>query len=224
MNIKVGDGIKVKKGTKDPDFEDLLIEDWTGKVVEIIEEYDDENIALISIKWDNSTLQKLPKKYVKECENLGLDWECMSLYVSDIELTSSDDEKPNMNQILLRLLGKSNIIAPNRYENKLKVIFQGVDIKNQWDCLMAWERHLKDNLKFPFEAKLTPNGNTWKHKQNKELIISKISSVDDKYGVIVGGKINNHEMDFPVSDIELLDSKSTNFEIIQDYNLWFSNR
>jgi hypothetical protein len=86
MMVKIGDYVKVKKGTKDPDFEDLLIEEWEGYVVKIIEEYEDENIALICIEWDKDTLDKFPKKYIKKCEIERYDWRLMNLYVTDVEI------------------------------------------------------------------------------------------------------------------------------------------
>ena len=73
MNLKVGDTVKVKSGTEDPDFK-FDISGWQGWISEIEDD-------LVCIKWDSITLSNFPDKYISQCEEDGLDWERICLSV-----------------------------------------------------------------------------------------------------------------------------------------------
>ena len=76
--FQLGDSVKVKNGTKDPDF-GIDIGGWQGQVLEI-----DNDI--ICIAWDSVTLSTFPDKYISKCEEEGLDWERIYLETKEVEL------------------------------------------------------------------------------------------------------------------------------------------
>ena len=55
--MKIGDSIKVKDGIESPDYDDLLIEGWVGRIIEI-----DEDI--LTIELDSITLSELKDDYI----------------------------------------------------------------------------------------------------------------------------------------------------------------
>ncbi len=224
MKIKVGDCVKVKKGIKDPDFENFLIENWQGNIIEIIEEYDDESIALVCIEWDSETLKKCANEYIRKCEIEGFDWKLINLFVNNLEITTSRDTEKNLKQIQ-KIISENNYWASFGEEGeRIEKILKNVNPENEWKCFLAWKKYMEKNLKFPFDAIADFSVDNLNDKQDNKLIVKKISTVLDFYGVIAKGKINNQIIEFPIFDIEVADEKSKNFEIINDYQVWFSNR
>lgn len=224
MKIKVGDCVKVKKGIKDPDFENVLIENWQGNVVEIVEESEAENIALICIEWDSETLKKCPKKYIQKCEIEGFDWKMMNLFVSEIEITTTKDTEQNLKETQ-KIISENNYWASLEEEGvRIEKNLKGIKPEDDWKSFLAWEKYMEINLKFPFDTIVEFSEDNWKVKQGDKFTIKKISSVVDLYGIIAKGKINNETIEFPICDVEVIDSKSKNFEIINDYRVWFTNR
>ena len=61
-------------------------------------------------------------------------------------------------------------------------------------------------------------------QQGDKIRVHSIWGYDDLYGVIVKFRYGRKVYHFPLCDIEVLDEKPTNFEIILDYRYWFANR
>ena len=57
LNLKIGGSVKVKEGSMCPDSEDLCIGGWQGRISEIGE--DDDANDLICIRWDSITLKNI---------------------------------------------------------------------------------------------------------------------------------------------------------------------
>ena len=86
MKIKIGDYVKVKEGTKDPDFDMFLIGGYQGRVFSI-EKNSEE--TLIEIKWDKQTLLKMPKIMRNRFKNEDLEPEIIHLLSDEVEIISS---------------------------------------------------------------------------------------------------------------------------------------
>jgi hypothetical protein len=85
MKIKIGDYVKVKEGTKDPDFDMFLIGGYQGRVFHIGENPDE---TLIGITWDKQTLLKMPKIMRNRCINDYLEYDKMFLLSDEVEIIS----------------------------------------------------------------------------------------------------------------------------------------
>ena len=80
--MKNGDHIKVKNGTKDPDFKGKDLSGYSGYIEHIDDNY-------VTILWDEPTLVKFDKKFLRKCNRKGLDHTRMVLTNSEIELIES---------------------------------------------------------------------------------------------------------------------------------------
>ncbi len=78
--MKKGDHIRVKNGTKDPDFKGKDLSGYTGT----IEDIDDDNLA--EILWDESTLKSFDAKFAEKCDRKNLDHRRMVLRIDEIEM------------------------------------------------------------------------------------------------------------------------------------------
>mgnify|MGYP005653233041 CR=1 FL=1 len=82
--MKKGDHVRVKNGTKDPDFKDKVLSGYTG----YIEGIDVDN--LVCIQWDGTTLNKFDAKFIKKCDKKNLDHRRMVLDIDEIDLAESE--------------------------------------------------------------------------------------------------------------------------------------
>jgi len=81
--MKTDDHIRVKNGTEDPDFKGKNLSGYTGYIEEIDDDY-------VTILWDEATLAKFSRKFIKKCDREGLDHTRMVLNIDDIELIDLD--------------------------------------------------------------------------------------------------------------------------------------
>lgn len=71
--FKKGDSVIVKAGTKEPDFEELDIGGWQGKILDIKLKAKIKQ-PLILIEWDSITLSNMPNWYILASEDQGYNW------------------------------------------------------------------------------------------------------------------------------------------------------
>jgi hypothetical protein len=50
------------------------------------------------------------------------------------------------------------------------------------------------------------------------------STVDDLYGIIVRVTHRRRLVAFPLCDLEVTDERSPNYQLVEDYGVWFANR
>ena len=89
--FKIGDTVKVKDGTKDPDF-GIDIGGWHGQIAEI-----EDHLVLIDL--DSITLSQIPDKYFAKCEKEGLDFERIYLGLDDVEPGNRRDTEDDLLEI-----------------------------------------------------------------------------------------------------------------------------
>src|SRR4051812_31896968 len=70
----VGERVRVKPGTTDPDFDDIPLGGWTGTISEINRT---PNPPVYLIEWDQRTLAAMHPVYRNRCERDGLEIESM---------------------------------------------------------------------------------------------------------------------------------------------------
>ncbi len=220
--IKIGDCVKVKKGVKDPDFEDLLIEDWQGNVIEVFKKDKQTGDVLIAIQWDSKTLKNYPKKYIEMSIDEDLDWTLMHLSVSNVEITTSRDTPEDIQEMQEELAEENHWVFFGEEGKRIANVLKGTF--DEWDAFLAWEDYMRENLKFPFDAILDETEARSVIKIGSKIVIKGILLVDDHYGIIMDGKFNNKTFHFPICDVAVSDINSKNFEVVQDYSVWFANR
>jgi hypothetical protein len=51
-----------------------------------------------------------------------------------------------------------------------------------------------------------------------------ISELDDLHGILVHVRAKREDYDFPLCDLEVVDKRSSNYQVVDDYAVWFANR
>jgi len=218
--LKNGDYVKVKNGIKAPDFEYQLIENWQGKVIDIqIKE------NLVEIEWDSETLLNTPEKYLKDLIEGGYDYEIMTLEISELEKANKRSNSSQKKDVQSKLDAKLYWIKLFEEEDKcIKYgkLFQGIKLNNYNQLYQKWTKYLSENLKFPIETKVVESGKG-KIRNGAKIKLLDIEDYDDMYGIFGIGKYEREAVTYPICNLEAIDKKSKNYELLRDYVIWFAN-
>lgn len=86
----------------------------------------------------------------------------------------------------------------------------------------AWQNYLEDYLQFPFEAEIVDDPGPL--KVGDVIKVASIEGIFDLYGIVVRARMGRKQYSFPLCLIEPIEKESQNYQLIDDYNFWFSNR
>ncbi|MEI8048482.1 MAG: calcium-binding protein [Bacteroidota bacterium] len=223
MSLKIGDNVIVKSGIIDPDSETFEMGGWQGRVTAIIPESDNSN-NIITIEWDSLTLKQIPAEYIHQSEVEGLDWKTMNLYETDLEKSIPRDKQKDVKMIQDLLSKKYYWSSLGEEGLRIAKILEGVNPKDEMKCLQNWVSHLDKTLTFPIQAIVTESEDNWLIKDGDKVRIESLTEIVDLYGIIAGINLKGKELQFPLCDLEVIDKKSSNFQLIEDYRTWFANR
>ena len=221
--MKIGDSVKVKTGVLEPDTEKFEIGGWQGRIVEIDALTTDEG-TLINIVWDKVTLQQIPPDYIIQSEIEGLGWETMVLFESDLEMAVSRDTVEEVKSMQEELSEKYYWSSLGEDGLRITEVLEGTDRKDEKTCYETWMTHLNKSLIFPFQAEVMESEDIKEIKEGTIVEISALSNVDDRFGILATIKTKNSESGFPLCDLDVTDNRSANYQLINDYSVWFANR
>ncbi|MFQ5793904.1 MAG: calcium-binding protein [Candidatus Bipolaricaulia bacterium] len=63
----------------------------------------------------------------------------------------------------------------------------------------------------------------WVEERGDRLRVTGFALVDDLYGIIVDVKRGRRKYAMPLCDLEVIDEKSPNHQVVKDYAMWFAN-
>jgi len=219
-NLKIGDSVIVKPGTKDPDLGGDL-GGWQGRITELDQDEDDPTAT---IAWDSITLKAMPTPMIAHCEKEGLDWQVMGLDVTDIELASPRDTAKDVEQAANEILNSVAWLHLDEEGERIQTVLDGIDPDDEMALVEAWEEHLEENLSFPFEAEVAEYQERGPLQTGDHVKVKSISEADDHYGVLVEVRRGGEKYVFPLCDLEVIDKQSPNYQPVKDYVVWFANR
>jgi len=213
--FKIGDSVIVKPNVKD---EELGIEvdmgGWQGRISEIIPKNN-----LICIDWDSITLKNIPSSAITLSEEKGFGWNQYYLGIDDVELTSPRDKKADVEKVYGQLQDEHTWDHLGAEGQRIQKVLAGISPDNTWEAFKAWNNHLREVLQFPFKAEVSEFQEHGPLQAGDKVIVEDITDVDDdSYGVIVHLKHKGYPYDFPLCDLEAIDKKSPNYELIEDYS------
>ena len=224
MNLEIGDSVIVKEGIKEPDTEGFELGGWQGRIKEIDTDSKDENLSLITIEWDSLALAQLPKEYIQESEIEGLDWKAMTLYKSDLDISVSRDNKGKVKKMQDFLSEKYFWASHGETGDRISEILDGVNPKDEMKCLEKWSDFLGKELSFSVKATVVESENGWIIKDGDTVKIKSLTHIVDMYGIIAKITREGEKYEFPLCDLEVINTKSKNYQLIDDYRIWFGNR
>lgn len=217
MAFKEGDIVKVRQGVLDPDFGGN-IGGWQGQVSEV-------DGDIVCIDWDSITLSNCPDEYIQRCEEDGLDWEQIYLSTGDVEPAI-----PRITPAVLTGIKEATHIK-HQWDHlgeaickRINEVFEQADGTDEYAMVRAWEQYVTNNLSFPFDAEIITDQDNVPLQQGDKIRVDGIIVTDDHYGVIINLKQGKKCFNFPLCNIRVTDKNSNDYQIVNDYSVWFVNK
>ena len=217
--FKVGDSVVVKAGVQDPDF-DIEIGGWQGRIIEV---YVDDP-PTFHIKWDSLTLKGQDVATVERCLAEQLDWTSMYLDADDLERTEPRDTEQDVAQTIEDIPRQYGRVDPGAQDRRIQQVLAGIEEDDDLDALGAWEEYLDTHLAFPFEAVVHKREERGPLKSGAQVKVTEITDVDEMYGIIVHLQVGRKSYYLPLCELKAADGSSSNFQLVDDYSVWFANR
>ncbi len=216
----VGDHVRVKSGTTDPDFEDIPLGGWAGAISEVDRR---SNSPIYLIEWDQRTLDHLHPVYRKRCARDGLKLESMWLGEADLEPDSGGlavIEQPT--SIVTRPLSKDNP------DDRIRTIF-GLTSDDPLpaanvDSLRRYGRYLRSQLSLPFQARFTVETGPFEEAEFLVTVLGILDADngDEEEGVLCEAEQQGESIELPLADLEV-PTNPHNRQLVEDYSYWFGN-
>lgn len=217
--IKKGASVRINDGVKDHDL-GMDMSGWQGRIIEL---KPDDQIMLIA--FDSHTLRNLPREYVEQCEEEGMDW--AQYYIGYDEVTPAEprDKPADVKEAVAELnatVGWSYLGEEGREINK---ILEGIDLDDEMAMMERWRDHFERVLTFPFKARVSE----WQEpgsrlRSGDRVTVLGIEDVVYPYGVLVKVKRQSGTFVFPLCDLKALNEGSPNHDPLQLYAVWYANR
>jgi hypothetical protein len=214
----VGDAVRVRSGVTDPDFPDIPLGGWAGRITEV----EESEPPLCLIRWSQETLKQMHPVYRKRCDRDGLGVEEMWLGQDDLE---TDTGGPVIVQ------QPSKIVTPplsmKDQDDRIRAVFGLTrdDLLPDVDeaSLRTYYQYLAAHLRFPFVA-------MWVREAGMGNVTEKVTVlalggseddpwIDDTYGILCQAKMGG---DLPLGEIEKVKGMP-NKQLLEDYAYWFWN-
>ena len=217
----LGNAVRVRSGVTDPDFADIPLGGWAGKIIET----EEGNSPLCLIRWSQETLKNMHPVYRKRCERDGLDVEEMWLGEDDLE---PDAGGPVIVQQPTKIVTPP--LSMKDQDDRIRAVFGLTrdDLLPDVDdaSLRTYYKHLAATLKFPVEA-------TWAKEVGLGEVTEKVSIlalggfeddpwIDDMYGILCKAKMKGGDGELPLAEMEKVKGKP-NKQLVEDYAYWFWN-
>jgi len=164
----------------------------------------------------NEGVIKLQK--VKKETDIGQFIKILNSAVPEIGIEYVKSEPDNLRSIEMNRAVK----LYDEQERRVNEFIKNCGGKNDSKIEDAWCKYLEENLQFPFEAEIIDEPGPL--EVGDVIKVTGIDGVFDLYGIVVNARMGRKKYSFPLCLFELVEKTSRNYQLVDDYNLWFSNR
>jgi hypothetical protein len=148
----------------------------------------------------------------------------MNLATTEVELATPRDTTKAVEKMIDKLESKYAWDYLGEEDKRIQAVLAGVDPDDEWAAVKAWEKHLRKVLKFPFDAEVSESQDRGPLQYGDKVSVKEITMMDDLYGIIVEVRFGRKKYHFPLCDLEPIDKKLPNYQVVQDFAVWFANR
>lgn len=178
----------------------------------------------VMFQWDSRSLKRMPASAIRRCEEKGLDWTTMGLYLEDVERAEPRDTQDNVDALIEELSAKHSWDHLGKQGQRIHQVLGEVDEDDDLEAFEAWQEYLEAHLKLPFEAVVSESQERGPLQFGDRVKVIGFQGAEDLYGVLVKLKAGRSAYVFPLCDLKAENQKSTNYVLIDDYAVWFANR
>ena len=212
----VGDQVRVRHGTADPNYPDLPLGGWAGTIVKIDED------GLCHIKLNQATLDQIHPVYRKRCKRDDLHIEILDMHQEDLDPDLGEGlpvEQPTNIQ--------TKPLDPSNQEDRLRVAL-GVTTDDAVPVvgkatLLTYCEYLTARLIFPFPATFSDHDGKRRIARTIPVVgMSDKSPVQHECGLVCKVKGDQEEWDVPLMLLEV-GKDNPNHQLFEDYRRWFKD-
>ena len=148
----------------------------------------------------------------------------MYLNLEEVELATPMDSQKEVKAIAERLENEHNWSFLGEEGRRIKAVLGNIEDDDGWAAFEAWEEHFGKVLKFPFEAEVSELQERGPLRAGDTITVLGLEGSQDLYGVLVSLRHKRRKYVFPLCDLEVTDKRSSNYQPVKDYAVWFANR
>lgn len=215
--IKIGDSIVVKNDVRDADFPDLLLAGFQGRVIELSEDEDDNE--LVDIEWDSLSLRAM-ESYIPLCEEKELDWTSCTLFLEEVELANARDTPEDVYNTGNELFHTYFWSEFGEQGKRIVEVVKHTDPEDDMEVLEAWQTHLSSIFSFPFEAEVSELPESDKLKVGEVVKVKGFAKSEELMGVMMLVNAQHGHYDIPLCDLQT--KHPVYSKALDDYNTWYS--
>ena len=233
--MEIGSSVQVKEGVVSPDYDDLEIGGWQGRVTKI-------NDNIVTLELDSITLTKLSKDYIIDSIMEDVEFSLIMLKKDELTVVEPRDKPSDSVRVRTNIERRFSV---GDEENRISEILKATDESVNKENLTKFFKHLKKNLPkgslvtgvedFSWEEPYVFG--KWDENEYEELKITNPSYTDhfklikliDKFegrqGIMVEVEriSDKKKFELPLWDLELVDEEAPEFLLITDYSSWMTN-
>ncbi len=218
--FSVGSRVRVRNGTKDPDFPDIPLGGWTGTVLEAANA--DEGQTYL-VEWDETSLRQMHPVYRRRCERDGLEVE--NAWVSEADLdwntgTAAEIEQPT--HLTPRPLDLGD--QADRIRAVFNLTSDDTLPKPNLEQLAHYHRYLSERLSFPLDAvyaQMTSSFAPPAEEKVKFVSLAPLEQVREANGLLAEiERPNGGRQQVELFDVETPRNDYVR-QLIGDYSYWF---
>jgi len=216
----VGDRVRVKPGTADPNFKDIPLGGWAGTISELDRR---SNPPTYLIEWNQHTLDQIHPIFRTRCERDGLDVESAWLGEADLE---ADGGEPAAIEQPTTIVARP--LRPGDQDDRVRAVF-GLSSDDllpaaDEDNLRRYHDYLATHLSFPFRAVLPMVTDRFGRTMQPVTVVELLppEECDEEAGLLCKVHLWDEAVELPLA---VLDAKGHpgNRRLIDDYSYWFAN-
>ena len=171
--------------------------------------------ALLNLKTDEGVI-KLKKE--KKGTDMSQFKKLLKFLVPGIETEYVKASPDNLRSIEMKRTEK----LYEEQERRVDEFVRNSGAEDDLEIAEAWQIHLEDHLQLPFEAEIVDDPGPL--EVGDIIKVTAIDGVFDLYGIIVKARVGRKQYSFPLCLLEPVEKEGENYQLVDDYNFWFSNR
>lgn len=141
-----------------------------------------------------------------------------------MEKTKARDKKSDVKKVREKLENEYYWIHLGDEGIRIGKILRGIDPVNEMKCLYRWSDYLEKHLNFPIVAIVDETDDYGPVKEGAKVLIKSLPHLEDLRGIIAEIRLGRSKYAFPLCDLEVVDKTSPDYQLIDDYRVWFANR
>lgn len=218
-SYRVGDAVVVKPGAMSPDNPGFSVAGWQGWVTDLYPQY-----GTLGMKWDSVTLRSIPRSYIRECLIAGLGWESMGLEPDDVLPATPRDTPDEADAVYEEIMTYHRWDYLADFNPGISDLLGPLGKADTDVCLQAWDQHLRQALRFPFEARVEELLRGGDARIGDIVQVQGIADFTDRFGLYAHIRLDRRQLTLPLCELEAIDYTTENYQPLNDYVIWFAHR